>query len=462
MALGDASSGCACPRPHDVYLELVSRKDLWFAKGSESEEEVARGKIDFHLVLNSVSLGQTVADGSLRLQRRWVAFRVQCCNFGPSSPPLLSPTCPSNSTTSLPNLSSALSNSQQPSPSSGKFKGPLTKLPAYLLEKSTKPSKKVAFSTGSSTSVATLAKTSISSFTSLEPTKLVNICEITLGNKGKKQASPSDQDHCHGCIVAIGQGRKFALYPPREQNDSNLKTQQQSLAEALDFRTTFTLRQILDSDQQGRYRVPKPSFADKIRMAVAISASVLHMDSTPWLSKPLTLDDIVFLVDKGSTASERFKLRAFISKPVHSSATSSEAHVAKMMHHDGTGNPTLTPSPLYPTTFYLGLLLCQLMLKDDRISPIETGIDLKAHQVPIPPGAAVMPDSIHQRLVRNAKGLADENQEAAGADYKDVVQWCLETYNSEKGLDDEHFRKLFYAEVVEKLRDKYQPKVHDL
>lgn len=533
MALGDASSDCACTKPHDVYLELVSRKDLWFSKESESEEAVARGKIDFHLVLNSVSFGHAAGDRSLRLQPRWVAVRVQCCNFDPSSPPLLSPTSPSGSTTSLPNLTTALSHGQQPSPklgkvkftgrsslpaailmsqrphhdplnpppagsttsllsymsggpvgpissapedprpaSSGKFKfrGPLTKLPAQLLERSSKSGKKVAFSIGSSTSVATLAKTSISSFTSLEPTKLVTICDITVSNKGKKQASPFDQDYCHGCIVARGQGRKFALYPPRQLNDSDLKIQQQSLAEPFEFRATFTLRQILDSDQQRRYRVPKPTIADRIRMAVAISASVLHMDSTPWLSKPLTLDDIVFLVDKSSTTSEIFQLRPFISKPTaHGSATCSseaqerDAAAGKIIHHDGGGrNPTITPSPAYPTTFYLGLLLCQLMLEENRTPAIEPGIDLKAHLVPVPPGAAVVPNRIHKRLSQKAGNLYREIQDEASVEYKNLVEWCIGTYKSEKGLDDEDFRKLFYTKVVEELRVKFQAEVYGL
>lgn len=347
-----------------------------------------------------------------------------------------------------------ISSQEGPRPSSSgkiKFRGPLTKLPAHVLERSIKLGKKVAFSTGSSTSVATLAKTSFSSFTSLEPTKLLNLCEITLG-KGKKRAS--DQDYCHGCIVAISQGRKFALYPPREQDDINLKYQQQSIAEPVEFQTTLTLRQILDSDLQGAHRVPRPRTGDKIRMAVAISESVLHMHSTPWLSKPLTLDDIVFLVNDSSIASERFKLRTFISKPVGCTPSDTKSR------HDG--NPTVTPSPFYPTAFYLGLLLCQLMLLEDRKLPIATEIDLKAHQVPIPPGAVVMPDSMHKKLSRNAESLLWENEESAGEDYKNIVHWCLVTHNSEKGLDDEDFRKSFYAEVVEKLREKFKHMIYDL
>lgn len=509
MALRDASSDCACLRPHNVYLELVSRKDLLFAKEQESEEKVARGRIDFHLVMSSVSFG----NGSMRLQHRWAAFRVQCCNFGPSSPPLLSPTSSSHSTTSLPNLSKALSNSQQASPNPGKVRfsdgvsfpqsvlmsqhphhdplrpttgGSTASLPPYMPGgpvgplsppdgprpassgkmkfkdllakwKSAKSRKKVAFSeTGSANSVATLVEKSLKNFASLEPTKLVNLCEITLA-KGKKRAS--GPDHCHGCILAVKHGRKFALYPPREQDEDDSKYQPQSLAEPVEIRTTLTLRQILDSDLQGRVRVARPSFGDRIRMAVAISSSVVHMDSTPWLSKPLTLDDIVFLVDQSSITSERFKLRPFISKPVVDLTTSSET---KAHHTKHDGNPTLTPSPPYPTTFYLGLLLCQLMLKENRTPPTASEIDLKAYQIPIPPGAALMPNSVHQTLSENAEGLLGENQQAGGVDYKDIVQWCLETYNSEKGLDDDDFRKSFQTEVVEKLRDRYQHKIHDL
>lgn len=73
-----------------------------------------------------------------------------------------------------------------------------------------------------------------------------------------------------------------------------------------------------------------------------------------------------------------------------------------------------------------------------------------------------MPNSVHQKLSENAEGLLGETQQAGGVDYKDIVQWCLETYNSEKGLDDDDFRKSFQTEVVEKLRDRYQHKIHDL
>ncbi|KAK3401307.1 hypothetical protein B0T20DRAFT_112927 [Sordaria brevicollis] len=522
MALGDALSDCKCDLPHSVYLELVSRRDLLFTKGRESEEKVARGRIDFHLVLNSANYTHDF----MRVQRRWVAVRVQCCNFSPSSPPLLSPTSPSHSTTSLPNLSQVTSNSSDPGkvrfsgdagfpqsvltrqrlhhdplrPTTG---GSTTSLPAYmnggpvgplsppgvprpattgklkfkdLLARSAKSRKKVAFSddTESPTSITALAEKSLMNFASLEPTKLINVCDITLA-KGKKPAS--DPDYCHGHFLAVKHGRKFALYPPREQeqeeeienpdNNSNNKTKpkyipQSLAAEPLEFRTTLTLRQILDSDLQGRIRVPRPDFGDRIRMAVAISASVVQMDSTPWLSKPLTLDDIVFLVDQSSITAEKFQLRPFISKPVAPSADSPEQGQSRTHYTKHNGNPPLTPSPAYPTTFYLGLILCQLMLKDNRHPPIAREIDLKRFQVPIPPGAALMPHSVHQRLSENAEGLLGENQQAGGVDYKDIVQWCLETYNSEKGLDDDEFRRSFQCEVVDKLRERYQFKIHDI
>lgn len=495
MALHNDLSECACIEPHNVYLELVSRKDLWFAKKSESEEEVARDRIDFHLVLNSFSHGHAVGDGSLHLQPRWATFRVKCCSYDPSSPRPSSPTSPSGSTTSLPNITMAFPNGQQqPAPKPQKFRwtgrgvlpdsiltsrrphpdslhpplsGSTTSLPTYMsggpvgpissvpsLERSTKPPKKVGFASTESYSVTTLAKTNISSFASLEPTNLVNICQITLGNKGKKQASPSDKEYCHGFIMGKAQGdaRKFALYAPREKIDSNPNHREQSLAEPFEHRVTLTLRQILDEAHRDRYRVPEAVYGDRIRMAVAISASVLHMDTTPWLSKPLTLDDIVFLVDKSSTRTQKFQLRPFISKPT-------------AVHHDDGDNRTAPPISPYPTTFYLGLLLCQLLLHEGRTPSIEPGIDLKAHLhdlAPNPSGVAVVPTSIHKLLAENARKLFDELQTSVSDEGMNVVKWCIEKSRSEKGLGHADFRADFYTNVVEALRNRFKGEVHDL
>lgn len=101
--------------------------------------------------------------------------------------------------------------------------------------------------------------------------------------------------------------RRFGLYPPSWEDNTSLRT------DAFGFRTSFTLRQILDYGyRRSTCGLPNLDFRTKLRIAQAISAGVLQLHGTPWMNTVLTFDDIVILIGQDST----FEFRPFISKPV--------------------------------------------------------------------------------------------------------------------------------------------------
>ncbi|KAK3948958.1 hypothetical protein QBC32DRAFT_45482 [Pseudoneurospora amorphoporcata] len=429
-ALRGAATSCYCPQPHKACLELVVR-DLAFIRNLNTEDQLAK-EIPFHVVLASMVPDKTPTEPEKSPQSkiRWTSFRVQCGDFDSLS---LQPTLSTNSTAPITCSGTSFlapgeeseknSTTISPSPSVPKWK-----LRSLFKGSSPKPRKTVAFESASatqtlvqvSTTTASLRLSSPQSHRASIPDSLLDLCQISLG-KGKKPAS--DNNLCHGWIMDIAKNRRFGLYPPSWDDDTSTQ-QAPPRTDAFEFRTSFTLRQILDRDvRESTNGLPNLDFRTKLRIAQAISAGILQLHGTPWMNTVLTLDDIVLLIGQDST----FELQPF-SKPVVADSVadlrSSRGDMELTTYNKS--NPCVPvhsgSRPFHPTVFSLGLLLLQLVLER-----IDGTLDLATLSL-CPPSISVLDVSTARKLAELYESdLQNEVAEKAADKCEEVIKWCLRT-----------------------------------
>ncbi|KAK1777270.1 hypothetical protein QBC45DRAFT_331016 [Copromyces sp. CBS 386.78] len=470
-ALLGAATGCYCPHPHKACLELVVR-DLAFIRNLDTEDELAK-EVPFHVVLASTIPDDTLVEleRSPQSNVRWTSFRLQCGLFDSLS---LQTTPATNSTISFACSGTTLrtpgeeSEKDSPrilfSPSATKLRS-VTNLKSLFKGSSPRQPKTVAFESGSATQTLIRATTTTAnlhlSSTSprstsrrvLIPESSLDLCQISSG-KGMKPVT--NKEHCHGWIVDITKDRRFGLYPPSWDDNTSNPTRHTPLpprTDAFEFRTSFTLRQILDRDlRQSTSGLPTLDFRTKLRIAQAISAGILQLHGTPWMNTVLTLDDIVLLIGQDST----FEVRPFISKPVVSDSMTDVPTMSRgNMQLTHRSNPCVQPihsgsRPFHPTVFSLGLLLLPLAL--GRIDNTLDLATLLCASSTVSTSAA-LDVSTARRLAElyESTSLRDEVLEKAGDECMDIINWCLQTWKTIRGLDDGKFCDEFNVEVVERL-----------
>ncbi|KAF4462043.1 hypothetical protein FALBO_11146 [Fusarium albosuccineum] len=173
---------------------------------------------------------------------------------------------------------------------------------------------------------------------------------------------------------------------------------------------------------------PFSSLAERVKLALAISASVLQLSKTPWLQEALTRKNIYFFRRGNSLSySSPFLLRTFKGGSVsHIKATSSN----------------ITPGCAVinnPTLFALGVLLLEIILSaslDQLRMPEESsfqGDDL-----------GIMRDFI------TAHRLLEQEMASVNTGYKAVIQRCIGCHET-KDLDEDSFREKVYSGVVMEL-----------
>lgn len=101
--------------------------------------------------------------------------------------------------------------------------------------------------------------------------RVSNLCQV-IPRWRKGPAVP-----CYGYVTDIH--RKFGLYPQENQLESG---------------TAVTLRQLLE----GNMLDSRVGYVGKLKIALAISTSILHLYNTAWLTKMITLDDVLLFRGK--------------------------------------------------------------------------------------------------------------------------------------------------------------------
>lgn len=130
--------------------------------------------------------------------------------------------------------------------------------------------------------------------------------------------------------------------------------------------TTITLREILEAREESTVDF---GYSDRLRLALTLSLGVLHLYSTPWLSKAVTLDDIVFLHGQDDRGQDICYLDPpFLAKPLsEASQETLTAHLTSTSPHlvsQQQRKPTITHRPIDSTLLSLGLLLVQIIIGD--------------------------------------------------------------------------------------------------
>ncbi|KAH6987131.1 hypothetical protein EDB80DRAFT_589897 [Ilyonectria destructans] len=216
---------------------------------------------------------------------------------------------------------------------------------------------------------------------------------------------------CYGYVTDTH--RKFGLYPQENQ---------------LEPGTTVTLRQLLE----GNMSESQVGYVRKLKIALAISTSILHLYNTAWLTKMITLDDVLFFRGKEDVilSNVHSLSRPFVAKNISE---------AKQSHVGQSQQDTFTQQrPINLMVLSLGVLLIQVIIgKAIETLDMTECMDL---------------DAI---LATNQAGKSFNGQilESGGINYTTVVDWCLNTVFSTGGLENENVSQNFYVEVVARLEE---------
>lgn len=182
------------------------------------------------------------------------------------------------------------------------------------------------------------------------------------------------------------------------------------------------------ADQYEGGGVVKINYIERLKLALALSYSVLHLYKTPWLAKTLDPKDIVFLREQQQASS---KAACYFDRPFLAKTLSSTTPGAARVQQKQVEN-----RPMDFTILSLGILLIQIIV-GRQISDLD-----------------VTPDMRFQSVL-SKKELASEYiasvMENGGMNYADAVQWCLGSIFSVACLDDEKFSQDFYTAVIIKL-----------
>ncbi|KAL0263754.1 hypothetical protein SLS55_002736 [Diplodia seriata] len=215
--------------------------------------------------------------------------------------------------------------------------------------------------------------------------------------------------------------RKLDLYQPRKMTPTQTQTQS-PLQPAL-----LSLHEALTRDTSRRRHFPK---ANGLRSAVLLSANLLQLYRTPWLTETWSHDDIAFFesADGGGGLEE-----PFVSRPsLHQS-------------NNGLADSTFSPwdGPVRNQfLFGLGVLLIELCLD----APFE---ELRRRREKGRRDLAVSSDLTVANL------LLEEVAEEFGPYYSSAVRRCIRCdFDTDKmDIEDVAFRKAVYEGVVVPLED---------
>lgn len=195
--------------------------------------------------------------------------------------------------------------------------------------------------------------------------------------------------------------------------------------------SALTLGTILDTRGSGGEQRPL-TYGDRLRVALALSYSVLHLYNTPWLARVVTSDDIVFLREQQTQTSHRYSMdRPFLVKTLPGIAANACRSSPKLPPQD------MWSRPLDPTILSLGLLLIQII------------VGHRIQNLALDPDAGSI-DAILEKQSA-ASQMTGSVLESGGMNYAAVVQWCLESVLRGAHLDDEKVGQEFHEAVITRL-----------
>lgn len=173
--------------------------------------------------------------------------------------------------------------------------------------------------------------------------------------------------------------------------------------------TTVTLRALLSEKSAS---IPPLDYRQKLRVALVLFISMLHLFGTPWLSGFVTLDDVFFFHHDTTQLSNRDKVlvyQPFVIKLLPPAAMP-QCRSTASLH---------TPRPVNLAVFSLGALLIQVII--DRV------VD-----------ALDMTENMDMNTIlskyETGKRFSSEVVENGGLHYETVVKWCLDSILGVAGL----------------------------
>ncbi|EGZ76437.1 hypothetical protein NEUTE2DRAFT_123082 [Neurospora tetrasperma FGSC 2509] len=425
-ALDGATTAC-CARPHDICLKLNPRP-LEMDPGS-TEDDMAKD-LDFSVLLELYTNGSMSAELSAE-SSRWYNFSIN----------IVKPT-----TTPSPQQKGQ-SETPQRFPEGSNKRG-IQALIAHAAQR--------IAGKGKATSM---------------PNSVLGICRLI--KKHEKYPATERGRVFYGNIVDREDPvRRFGLYAP-----TPLMSKGQHIPvgppvlrwQPSDFPSSLTLRQLLNRIHDVRLQQwsSEPllwlELQDQLQLAVIIAVNILHLYSSPWLPKIITLDDIWFRIEDeplDSNFPSGFPYRPFIKKSMPMSAASSAM--------PGTTGFIPRSRKRETTVFSFGLILIQIML-----GRVINELDMKStsdEQGGTTPGAGQPASDTANNNVETmnlndylekyklGKEFEDAVLTEAGPEYTSAVMRCLESFINIEGLQSDKFCQEFYVEVVSMLQealDKY-------
>ncbi|KAK7413083.1 hypothetical protein QQX98_008031 [Neonectria punicea] len=391
-----SAATCRCVQSHDVCLELVPRKAVLLP--SDEEDEVAKDLV-FHVMLGSYespnadcgslneSTGCEKKVKSPDRPSRWDSLRVQFVPKSEYPPPLL---------LGVPNQPRSQSLRKRV-----RFRDIISQR-----ELSYSSTETLTVVSEQSLTVATAPPTA-----ACPPALNSDLCRAV--STWHKECENTAVDCC-GYIA--DPHRRFGLYP--QHGHSQLGS-------------TITLRQILEGKNTEAWKV---DHLGKLRIALAISISILHLYSTPWLAQTLTLDDVIFI--RGSQ-----KLPCYPDSTIGPFMLKNFTKSEEVFREAPSLRQSVRTMNL--TVLSLGAMLIQVII---------------GQAVPVLDMVEESSMDLNTMLEKHEVGgkFRDEVLQSGGINYMTAVKWCLESVLGIMGLDNEDFCQNFYEEVVVRLETDIQ------
>ncbi|KAK5652641.1 hypothetical protein OQA88_10234 [Cercophora sp. LCS_1] len=412
-ALLCSSPPCSCSKPHQICLELEPR-DVVIVP-TDVEDDIAK-TFNFHMVMGSHQ--QSLSQSPLGEQhvRRWESIHLKLAGAHEGK-------SPSASTVSLPSLPLTASSFRRSPRGITWAKSLGSKLTRTSSSQSTSSSQTLTSVSSTQSNVSSIQTcTSVSSTQTLvEMTQALSLAPGPPGSCIQTTVSSLCQTiftNTKSTVVDLygyiaDTERKFELRPP-PQNPP-------------DSRNIITLRALLGEKNA---TLPPFDYPQKLKVAVALSVSILHLFGTPWISSVVTLDDVLFFHDSAQPPdpNSNCTYQPFVIQELRAQAASQ-------------CNPRTKhciPRPVNLAVLSLGALLIQVIVGRvvgtlDMTENMDMGDIASKHKA--------------------GTQLSSEVLENGGDKYDAVVKWCLGKALGVAGLDNEAFCQEFYGAVVAKLKE---------
>ncbi|KAI1330790.1 hypothetical protein F5Y16DRAFT_361185 [Xylariaceae sp. FL0255] len=381
-ALCDAMS-CKCAYQHNLGFQLAHRKAV--ISPSVDREEVAKC-FAFYVAFKGMSeIGPE--------KRQWAGVKLQISENEKTESVLH--VTPSQEMASVAN----------------------TRKVRWALERRSEPSvtSSAPTSTASTSATTTITQTIAQTKSPvIAITNTVNSSHVSVSNLCAvlQRGQTTNTAGCYGYIRDIE--RKFQLFPALD---------------GADRRGAISLGELISRSSSGDVLF---SNIERFKVALDLSASVLHLFKTQWLEQVITLDDIIFLIGDTAVRDDSCPLyRPFVTKRVSEkqSQTSIPAKKDPMQTRVRHVNFTILSLGTLLTQIIVGKVVDELTLNEN--------MDMKS----------IM------SIVTAGGDLEAEILEYGSDTYMDIVRWCLNSTFKLETFENMKFCQEFYEAVIVRLED---------